>query len=271
MNKQLSSVAIIGIIVVVVLIIFGSSMFYILQPGERGIIFRPYTSGLDKENIESPGFHIVAPWNDMIVYTVKEQIRDETMDILDKNGLSVNVDITARFNPVYDSIGTVHEVFGQDYVNRLVIPEVRSAVRKVMGKYTAEEIYSTQRQIVEESIITETTIILKQNNIDLRTMLIRSINLPPNIKNAIEMKLKQEQESLAYQFKLEREEKEAQRKKIEAEGIADYNKIISSSLTDKILQQKGIDATLKLSESPNTKTVVIGAGKDGLPLILGNN
>ena len=271
MNKQFSSVIVIGIVAVVVLIFFSSSMFYKLQPGERGVIFRQFSGGLDKENIHMPGFHIIAPWNDMIIYSVKEQIKDENMDILDKNGLSVSVDITARFNPIYNKIGEVHEIFGQDYINRLVIPETRSAVRKVMGKYTAEEIYSTKRQIVEDSIITVTTDILRQNNIELKTMLIRSINLPPNIKNAIESKLQQEQESLAYQFKLERETKEAERKRIEAEGIAAYNRILSSSLTDKILQQKGIDATLKLSESANTKTIVIGSTKDGLPLILGNN
>lgn len=271
MNKQLSSAAIIGIVAVVVLILFSSSMFYTLQPGERGVIFRRFTTGLDKENIYQPGFQVIAPWNDLIIYTVKEQIKDETMDILDKNGLSVNVDITARFNPIYDKIGHLHEVFGQNYINNLVIPEVRSSVRKVMGKYAAEEIYSTKRQTVEELIITETTEILKNNNIDLRTMLIRSINLPTNIKSAIESKLKQEQESLAYEFKLTKEKKEAQRKQIEAEGIAKYNKIINSSLTDKILKQKGIDATLALSQSANAKTVVIGGGKDGLPLILGNN
>ena len=271
MNKQLSSAAIIGIVAVVILILFSSSMFYTLQPGERGVIFRRFTSGLDKENIYQPGFQVIAPWNDLIIYTVKEQIKDETMDILDKNGLSVNVDITARFNPIYDKIGHLHEVFGQNYINNLVIPEVRSAVRQVMGKYAAEEIYSTKRQIVEELIIEETTKTLLENNIDLRTLLIRSINLPTNIKSAIESKLKQEQESLAYEFKLTKETKEAERKQIEAEGIAKYNKIINSSLTEKILRQKGIDATLALSQSANAKTVVIGGGKDGLPLILGNN
>ncbi len=271
MNKQFSSLLIGAIVVVVVVIFFSSSMFFKLEPGERAVIFRQFTTGLDKENIFIPGFHIVAPWNDFIVYSVKEQTREETMDVLDKNGLSVNVDMSVRFNPVYIRIGYLHEVFGQEYINRLVIPEVRSSVRKVMGRYSAEEIYSTQRQEVENSIITETTEILKNNNIDLRAMLIRSINLPTNIKNAIETKLTQEQVALAYQFKLDRERSEAERKKIEATGIANYNKILSESLTKNILTQKGIDATLKLAESQNSKVVIVGAGDEGLPLILGNN
>ena len=271
MNKQFSSLLITGVIVVVVLIFFSSSMFFKLEPGERAIIFRQFTTGLDKENIYMPGFHVVAPWNDFIVYSVKEQTRDETMDVLDKNGLSINVDMSVRFNPLYTKIGYLHEVFGQEYINRLVIPEVRSSVRKVMGRYNAEEIYSTKRQEVEESIISETTEVLKSNNIDLRAMLIRSINLPSNIKNAIETKLTQEQEALAYEFKLNREKSEAERKKIEAEGISKYNEILSQSLTKNILTMKGIDATLKLAESPNTKVVVVGSGENGMPLILGNN
>jgi regulator of protease activity HflC (stomatin/prohibitin superfamily) len=153
----------------------------------------------------------------------------------------------------------------------LVIPEVRSSVRQVAGRYTAEEIYSTKRAEVEQSIITETKKALSANFIDMRALLIRSINLPAQIKGAIENKLQQEQEALAYEFRLKREESEAERRRIEAEGIANYNRIINASLTDKILTQRGIEATTSLAESPNSKVVVIGSGKDGLPIILGNN
>jgi regulator of protease activity HflC (stomatin/prohibitin superfamily) len=269
MNKQFTTTLIIGGIILVIVILFGSSMFFKLQPGERAIIFYQFTDGLDKGRVHEPGFHIVAPWNDFIIYSVKEQTKDEPMDVLDKNGLSISVDISVRFNPIYSKIGYLHEIFGQDYINRLVVPEMRSSVRKVMGRYTAEEIYSTQRKQVEDQIIEETGAVLRANNIDMRALLIRSINLPTNIKNAIETKLTQEQEALAYQFKLEREKSEAERKRIEADGIARYNMIINSSLTKNILTQKGIDATLKLAESPNSKVVVIG-NNEGMPLILGN-
>lgn len=271
MNSFKKSYLIIAAVVLVVLILFGSSMFVTIQPGERGVIFRPFSKGLDKEHIYIPGFHVVAPWNDLIVYDVKEQQREETMDVLDKNGLSLNVDVSVRFNPVYERIGFLHEVFGKRYIEQLIIPEVRSSVRQVAGRYTAEEIYSTKRSEVESSIITETKEILQQNNIDMRALLIRSINLPDQIRIAIENKLKQEQEALAYQFRLSRETAEAERKRIEAEGIATFNKIINSSLTDQILKQRGIEATIDLAKSANAKVVVVGSGKDGLPLILGNN
>lgn len=257
--------------VLVVILLFGSRMFMIIDAGERGVIFRPYTTGLDRDNIFGEGFHVVAPWNRMYVYNVREQQREETMDLLDKNGLSVNVDVTVRFNPLFDQIPFLHERFGINYVNVLVVPEVRSSVRQVAGRYSAEEIYSTKRQQVEGAIIEETRRTLGANFIDMRALLIRSINLPPQIKSAIESKLTQEQEALAYEFRLNREESEADRRRIEAQGIADYNRIISASLTENILKQKGIDATLDLAKSANSKVVVVGSGKEGLPLILGGN
>ncbi len=266
-----STYVIIAVVALIVILLFGGRMFLIIEAGERGVIFRPYSSGLDKENIYSEGFHIIAPWNDMYIYNVREQQREETMDVLDKNGLSINTDVTVRFNPVFNKIGYLHEQFGVNYVNVLVIPEVRSSVRQVAGRYTAEEIYSTKRAEVEQAIITETKQTLGENFIDMKALLIRSINLPTQIKTAIESKLQQEQEALAYEFRLQREESEAERRRIEAEGIANYNRIINASLTDKILTQRGIEATTSLAESPNSKVIVIGSGEDGLPLILGGN
>ena len=191
------------------------------------------------------------------------------MDILDKNGLSINVDVTVRFNPVYNRIGYLHEVFGADFINTLIVPEVRSAVRQVAGRYTAEEIYSTKRTEVETTIIDETSKVLLENDIDMRALLIRSINLPAEIKGAIELKLTREQEALAMTYINERERLEADRKLIEAKGIANYNRTVNASLTSNILKLRGIEATLSLAESPNSKVVVVGSGEEGLPLILG--
>jgi regulator of protease activity HflC (stomatin/prohibitin superfamily) len=266
-----TSYIVVLIVLVLVLLLFGGRMFFIIDAGERGVIFRPYTSGLDKENIYGEGFHIIAPWNKLYIFNVREQQREETMDVLDKNGLSINSDVTVRFNPVYNEIGYLYQQFGTNYIDVLVIPEVRSTVRQVAGRYSAEEIYSTKRAEVEQAIKEETRKVLSENFIDMRALLIRSINLPQQIKEAIESKLSQEQEALAYEFRLQREESEAERRRIEAEGIAAFNRIINASLTDNILLQRGIEATLELAQSPNSKVVVIGSGKDGLPLILGNN
>lgn len=266
-----STYIVVAVVALLVILLFGGRMFLILDAGERGVIFKPYTSGLDKENIYGEGFHVIAPWNKMYVYGVREQQRDEPMDVLDKSGLSISVDITVRFNPIFNEIGYLYEQFGTNYINVLVIPEVRSTVRQVAGRYTAEEIYSTKRAEVEKAIIDETKEVLGKNYIEMKALLIRSINLPAQIKTAIESKLKQEQESLAYEYRLTKETSEAERRRIEAEGIAAFNRIINASLTKEILQQRGIEATIDLAESPNAKVIVIGSGKDGLPLILGNN
>ena len=131
--------------------------------------------------------------------------------------------------------------------------------------------YSTKRDAIQDEIFAETKKILDEEYIQLNRVLVRDVTLPPTIKDAIERKLKQEQESLEYEFRLEKAEKEAERQRIEAEGKAAANRILSASLTDKILQEKGIQATLELSKSPNSKMVIIGSGQDGLPLILNNN
>ena len=272
-NRKYLPIIIIAIVGLIGIIAFSNSTFLTIEAGEAGVIFRKFGGGLDKDKVYSQGFHMIAPWNTMYVYNIKEQTAEESMDVLDKNGLSISVDVTVRFNPLNMKIGYLHERFGKNYVTVLVIPEVRSAVRQVMGRYTAEEIYSTKRAEVEQAIIQETANTLgnEDNNIRMNALLIRSINLPENIKGAIENKLQQEQEALAYQFRLDKEKSEAERKRIAAEGEAAANNIVNSSLTDKLLKMRGIEATLELSKSPNSKVVVVGSGEGGLPLILGNN
>ncbi len=272
-NRKYLPIIIILAVSVIVIFSLSNSIFYTVQATERAVIFKKFSGGLDKENIVRPGFHVKAPWNDIYVYDVSENQMEESMDVLDKNGLNISVDVTVRFHPMFDSIGEIHETFQRDYVRRLVIPEVRSTVRQVMGRYTAEEIYSTKRPEVESSIQneTESTLGAPGNNIVMRALLIRAIQLPDQIKEAIENKLKQEQEALAYQFRLEKERSEAERKRIMAEGEARANEIINNSLTNNLLKMRGIEATRDLSNSPNSKVIVIGSGDQGLPLILGGN
>ncbi|MEJ7647324.1 MAG: prohibitin family protein [Chryseolinea sp.] len=270
-NRRFLPYIIFGIIAFIIVMAISSSIFYTIGPSERAIIFYKFGSGLDKNNVIGSGFHMKAPWNELYVYSVNETSSDENMDVLDKSGLSIHVDITVRYNPMPEKIGFIHEKFTKNYVNVLVIPEVRSTVRQVMGRFTAEEIYSTKRAEVETAIRTETEKILQLNFVNSPAVLIRSIILPEQIKGAIENKLQQEQEALAYQFRLDKERSEAERKRIAAEGESRANNIINNSLTSALLKMRGIEATLELSKSPNAKVIVIGSGADGMPLILGNN
>jgi regulator of protease activity HflC (stomatin/prohibitin superfamily) len=274
-NRRLLPLIILGVIAFFVILGLSSSLFYTIATSERAIIFYKFGSGLDRDQVIGEGFHTKAPWNEVFVYSINETSSEENMDVLDKNGLSIHVDVSVRYNPMPDKIGYVHQKFYRtstnDYIRVLVIPEVRSTVRQVMGRYTAEEIYSTKRAEVELAIRSETEKVLQKDYVNASAVLIRSIVLPAQIKAAIENKLQQEQEALAYQFRLSKEQSEAERKRIAAEGEARANNIVNSSLSDKLLKMRGIEATLELSKSPNSKIVIVGSSKDGLPLILGNN
>lgn len=270
-NRQvLQRVLIVGFGLLMLLFLTGG-MFLTIDAGERGILFRRFGGGLDMKTIYTPGFHVVAPWNSMYVYDVREKQIEEEMEVLSSNGLTIRVDVTVRTNPVYHQIASLHEKFGKDYMNTLVRPEVRSAVRKIIGRFEPEELYSSKRDEVQQLIQDDLMNELKKNYVELRATLIRDIALPEKIQNAIERKLQQEQESEEYKYRLQKETQEAERKIIEARAKAKANEIISASLTDKILRDKGIEATLELSKSPNSKVVVIGSGKEGLPLILGDS
>ncbi|MFT4544750.1 MAG: prohibitin 1 [Bacteroidia bacterium] len=256
---------------VIAILLFGIfKMSITINAGEAGVLFKTFGGGVDTEQTYGEGFHVIAPWNKMIRYEVRQNELMEQMAVLSANGLEITVDLSAWYHPEASKLPLLHQEKGQDYLNRLVKPAVRSATRSVVGRYTPEQIYSSKRDAIQQEIYEETRIILERQYIKLNEVLIRDITLPSTIKTAIENKLKQEQESLEYEFRLQREEKEAERIRIEAQGKADANRILNASLTSNILKEKGIAATLELAKSPNAKVVVVG-NSDGLPLILGGN
>ena len=179
------------------------------------------------------------------------------MDVLSKNGLSINIELSYRFNPMPDKVGFLHKEVGKDYAAKIIKPEIRSATREVIGKYLPEELYSTKREAIQDEIYSTTREALISKHLNLDAVLIRSVELPSTLKEAIETKLMEEQVSFQYEFKLDRERKESERKIIEAQAKAEANKILNASLTDKILQDKGIEATLELAQSPNSKVVIV--------------
>ncbi len=243
-----------------------------INAGEAGVLFKTLSGGVDTENPPlGEGFHIIAPWNHVIRYNVKKQEKLERMDLLSSNGLGMTMEASIIFTPDRDRVALLHKTIGPNYLNSIVVPTVRSVARSVVGRYTPEEIYSTKREAIKTEIKAETEEVLAQNNVILQDFLVRDITLPPTIKSAIEEKLRFEQESLGYKYKLEKASKEAERKRIEAQGIKDFQDIVSNGISDKLLRWKGIEATLELAKSGNTKVVIVGSGNDGLPLILGNN
>jgi regulator of protease activity HflC (stomatin/prohibitin superfamily) len=250
--------------------ILSNTTFITIPPGKKGVMFKRFAGGINKEKIYNQGFHVVAPWNDLIIYDVRVNEGYEEMEVLSKNGLSIQVTLSYRYNPVPSKIGYLHDEIGSDYLTRIIEPEIRSATREVIGKYLPEELYSTKREAIQDEIFTRTLEAVAEKYIVLDAVLISSLELPPKLKEAIELKLETEQESFQYEFRLDKERKEAERKIIEAEAKAESNRILSASLTDKILTEKGIEATLQLAQSPNSKVVIVGGGDGGMPIILGD-
>ena len=269
--EKLPKIALPAIIVAVVLVVLLAKSAVTIDSGEAGVLFKTFGQGVvTDEPPMAEGFHIVAPWNKVFVYEVRQQELFEKMKVLSSNGLEIQIDASAWYEPVYKDLGNLHQSLGQDYLQRVIQPAIRSAARSVVGRYTPEQLYSSKRDAIQDEIYEETKIILEKQYVQLNEVLVRDVTLPNTIKDAIERKLKQEQESLEYEFRLVTAAKEAEKVIIEAEGKAESNRILSASLTDKILQDKGIDATMKLAESPNSKVIVIGSGDSGLPIILGN-
>jgi len=252
-----------------VIILFGSRLFVKIESGEAGVQY-DLVAGLKVDLVYDQGLKIIAPWNRMFVYSTRIQEDRSVMEVLSANGLTIRAELSYRYRPIEDKIGYLHNEVGENYHERIVIPEIRSATREVIGKYLPEELYSSKRDSIQTEIFNLAAERIQEKYIELDAVLIRDVGLPDKLKQAIERKLEQEQVALEYEFRLTRAEKEAERQRIEAEGKAAANRILSQSLTDKVLRDKGIEATLRLAESPNAKVVVVG-GDDGLPLILGSN
>jgi prohibitin 1 len=261
--EKLPKIGIPVIILLMLAVVIVAKSAVTIDSGEAGVLFETFGDGVvTDEPPMGEGFHIVAPWNKVFIYEVRQQEIVENMQVLSSNGLDIKLEASAWFQPDISNLGNLHQQKGQNYVSRVLQPAIRN---------TPEQLYSSKRDAIQIEILEETQNIVSDQFVQLNEILIRDVTLPLTIKDAIERKLKQEQESLEYEFRLVTASKEAEKVIIEAKGKAESNRILSASLTDKILQDKGIDATIKLSESPNSKVIVIGSGDSGLPLILGNN
>jgi prohibitin 1 len=243
-----------------------------IRSGHAGLLFRTFNGGVSSTAEPlGAGFHFKAPWNKIFEYEIRQKERMERLEVLSANLLKMEFDMSVLFQPAYEELGNLERERGPFYESKVVVPTMRSVAREVIAKYLPEEFNTTRREDIQHEIETEMRAKLAENFIQLNDVLIRNIKVPKKLEEAIERKLQQEQESLEYEFRLEKETKEAERKRIEAKGIRDFQEIVSSGISEELLRWKGIEATSDLANSPNTKVVIVGSGKDGLPLILGGN
>lgn len=266
--RFMSRIGVLGIIAVILVALGAGCMTTTVGAGERGVKFSSF-SGTDLSTTYEEGFHVHAPWTEIVSYEVRVQETLEPIVALSNNGLSISMDISVRYRPIPDELPQLHTTYGQDYYRRMIQPGLRSVAREVVGRYTPEELYSTKRTELQTGIEAGVRSGVEGDHIEISAVLIRHVELPQQIQTAIENKLEEEQEAERYEFTIQKERLEAERKQIEAEGEARYQRIISESLSPQYLRFKGIEATRELSRSENSKVVVIGGGDDGLPLILG--
>lgn len=250
-------------------VLLWNRMVISIKSGEAGVLYSFFT-GTDQSNIHGEGVHVIWPWNTMHIYDVRFQTREQVYSLLTSGGLSVNLKVAIRFQPDIRMLPLLHVSVGPDYVEKVVFPETEAALRRAVGQYGPEEVYTSHRGFLE-SVVVSSLSKMENRYIIVDDVLVKSVDLPTTVRDAIERKLALHEEEKAFQYRLSIEQKEAERKRIEALGIQSYQQIISKSLTPDLLRWQGVQATRELATSTNAKTVVIGAGKDGLPIILGGD
>ncbi len=248
---------------------------------------------VDPRELRDEGLHVIWPWDKLFLYDLRLQSRTQTYNAISKDGVSVNAQINMRYQLLHNYVGVLHKFIGPNYLFSVVDPEIGSRAREVISQYTAQEVY-TSREPIQEKIRQEAQKSLAghlnslvqpeameqpdpkhyndflQNSIQIIDTLVLSIELPPPIVAAINRQTQQFYEIQEFKYRVEREAQESTRKQVEANGIAAFQRIVGQGISDSYLRWRGIEATLALAQSPNSKIVIIGSGKDGMPIILGN-
>ena len=257
--------------------------------GYVGVLWKRFGNGtvLDPRQLRGEGLRFLLPWNQLFLYDLRLQSITETYNAISGDGVSLSATMNVRFRLQRNAIPVLHQAVGPDYLNLLVKPGIGSLTREVMAEYTAEQVYSTARQEIQDKIrgLVESRLSQKMmehegeeesyrislnDTVILFDTLVQGIELPQVVVGAINRKTEQYYISEEYVFRIQREKRESERKKIEAQGVRDFQQIVSQGISDSYLRWRGIEATLQLAQSTNSKVVIIGSAKDGLPIILGN-
>ncbi len=241
-------------------------VFTIIPAGNVGVVD---FFGIVQARTLPPGISMVNPMANIHKFTAQTQEHKENMQVLSREGLTIGLELSVlyRLNP--DSAARVYQtIVGGDYENVLLIPQFRSISRAVTASFQASALYSTERERLAINIQEELARTLAPRGIIVESVPLRNVSLPTQLTEAIEQKQRADQEAQRMEFILLKEKQEADRKRIEAKGISDFQNIVAQGISDQLLRWKGVEATEKLANSPNTKVIIIGAGKDGLPIIL---
>jgi len=257
---------------IVILIIIGAFLLMrcvrVVPAGHVGVV--DVFGKVRSEPLPS-GLHVINPFATIHRMTVQTQEVKETLDTPSSEGLTVHLDVSVQSHLDSSKAPDVYRTVGLEYETVLVKPNVRSAVREVTSSYEAKALYSAEREKMSAEIDQHVCAAIEPRGVQEERVLLRDVALPARLQQAIQEKLSAEQEASRMQFVLLKEKQEAERKKIEAEGISSFQKIVTEGINENLLKWKGIEATKELALSNNSKVVIIGSGREGLPVILGGD
>lgn len=239
--------------------------FTIVPAGNVGVVD---VFGVVSENTLKSGINPVNPLARIVKFSVQTTEHKETMSVLSREGLTIGLEISALYRLDPDSAASVYRKIGTDYTEVVLIPQFRSISRAVTASFQASALYSSERERLGTDIQQGLSQVVGPRGIIIESTPLRNVALPSQLTDAIEQKQRAEQESQRMEFVLTKEKQEADRKRIEAKGIADFQTIVAQGISEPLLRWKGIEATEKLASSANTKVIIVGSGKDGLPVIL---
>ncbi|MEI8397336.1 MAG: prohibitin family protein [Rhodospirillaceae bacterium] len=257
-------------------------IFIQIPAGHVGVLWLRFLGGTVTERVFPEGVRLIFPWDQMIIYDARLKSDTRVYHTMSSNGLAMEIEVSLRYRINPAAAGLLHKLAGSRYDETLVIPEVAAVALEMFANYTPEQVYSELRGKIQADVRTRVLMrfappsnfdrgnngnVLRPNLVEVENVLVRSITLPPTVREAIERKFEQQQRMLEYDFRIAREEKERERKKIEAEGIRFFQDTVASTITPEYLRLRGIEATNSFAASPNSKIIIIG-GKDGLPVIL---
>ena len=268
-QEHLPYIVIICFVLLFLLVLLWNRIFITVQSGEGGVLYKRFSGGTVVDELYGEGLHVIFPWNMMAVYNLRVQNELHHLDVLTKEGLKITLKMAIRFHPDRNMVGVLHKFVGQDYFKVVVLPEIEATVRSYVVEDDLTNVYatlatkSTFQQAVNEAIGR-----VSKKFVTVDEVMVTDIVLPKEVDSAIQEKLKQQQLVFAYDFRILTEEKEAERKRVEAEGISRYNTIVNSSLSSDVLLWKGIEATKDIAKSDNSKVILIGPDRKSLPIIL---
>jgi prohibitin 1 len=266
-NLSFRALATLALIAFVLFVLVSLSQFFTQIPaGHVGVVD---LFGIVSDKTLPPGINTVNPLSMVHEFSTQTKEHKESMEVLSREGLTIGLEISVlyRLNP--DSAARVYQtIAGGDYETVVLIPQFRSISRAVTASFQASALYSTERERLGMAVQEELARTVAPRGVIVETTPLRNVALPTQLTEAIEQKQRADQEAQRMEFVLLKERQEADRKRIEAKGIADFQTIVAAGISEQLLRWKGIEATEKIAMSPNTKVVIVGAGKDGLPIIL---